>query len=105
MNAGTITVDGAPGSSFELGKNVFFNVDGAQSGVLILRVEVEPILSGSMVQGSINFLRDNETQSFMPLLTIVLNGFDSNVQETGRIERGGLGGCRPMRQMGHLSGS
>jgi hypothetical protein len=28
----------------------------------------------------------------MPLLTIVVNGFDSNIQETGRGERGGLGG-------------
>jgi predicted outer membrane repeat protein len=90
-NGRTITVDGAPGSSFELGKNVFI---GANSflATLILKGGVELILEGTIVQGSINFIED--AQHSTPLLTIVVNGFDSNTssESAARATSGGLGG-------------
>jgi predicted outer membrane repeat protein len=98
-NRGSITIEGVSGSSFELGKNVFFSSNA--SAVLILKGGVELILNG----GFINFSPDYTTTG-LPALVIAVNKFDTEIldDEGTHEERGGSGGILSIKDGGALEG-
>ncbi|MDR1494725.1 MAG: autotransporter outer membrane beta-barrel domain-containing protein [Rickettsiales bacterium] len=71
-NEGTISIEGALGSIFELGRKVHLVMDNGSTGTLVLKGGLKLVLAGSIIQKEINY---ENYQGKVPTIAIILKNF------------------------------